>query len=63
MFDGAGFNEVVDFCRDKYDTVASGKVPVAELAPRMTIQQHLPHQYQKPAGIATLLQLVEDVQL
>lgn len=47
MFDGAGFNEVVDFCRDKYDTVASGKVPVAELAPRMTIQQHLPHQYQK----------------
>lgn len=47
MFDGAGFNEVVDFCRDKYDTVASGKIPVGELAPRMTIQQHLPHKFKK----------------
>lgn len=47
MFDGAGFNEVVDFCRDKYDTVSSGKIPVAELAPRMTIQQHLPHKFKK----------------
>lgn len=47
MFDGAGFNEVVNFCRDKYNTVASGKIPVAELAPRMTIQQHLPHEFKK----------------
>lgn len=47
LFDGASREEIVEFCLERYNMVASGAIPVADLAPRQTINQHLPHRYER----------------
>ena len=47
LFDDSSREDIVRFCLDKYRQVDNGEVPLAELVPRTTIGQHLPHRYQR----------------
>lgn len=47
MYNGETLQQILSYLHGRYESVASGEIPIADLAARKTMRQHLPHAYRR----------------